>query len=164
MNADQIRWPQEFRPENSPIHVRNELNMQANPQAVWECLIDAERWPDWYPNAKRVRFQNQDKGPLKKGTVFRWTTFGVRISSEVVEFVPGERIAWTGKAQGLWVYHAWLIKKTDTGCCVLTEETQHGWMVRLGAWLFPHRMHKFHQIWLENMEKQAASRQSERES
>lgn len=156
-----IRWPEEFKPENAPVHVRNELEMKATAANVWSWLIHAARWPEWYPNAKRIRPQNQEGGALQKGTVFRWSTFGVRIVSEVVEFVPGERIAWTGKAMGLWVYHAWVIQETPEGCRVLTEETQHGWVCKLGAAIFPKRMYKFHQIWLENMEQKALTGNAE---
>ena len=73
----------------------------------------------------------------------------------VQEWVPNERIAWTGKAFGLDVYHAWLIEKTATGCHVLTEETQHGFMVRLGKLFMPNRMSTFHQIWLEGLRDNA---------
>ena len=157
--SGRIHWPDEFRPESCAVHVRNELQMKVPAERVWDALVHAKRWPEWYPNAKKVVLRNQEGERLEKGTVFRWSTFGVRITSEVVEYEPEERIAWTGKAPGLWVYHAWLLEKTEAGCRVLTEETQHGVLCRLSALLFPRRMWKFHQLWLETMERRAASRQ-----
>jgi hypothetical protein len=40
---------------------------------------------------------------------------------------------------------------------VVTEETQYGAMARLGAWLMPARMSRFHQIWLEELAAKAAT-------
>jgi hypothetical protein len=52
---------------------------------------------------------------------------------------------------GVEAYHAWEITPTAVGAHVLTEETQHGWAARLGSIVFPNRMSKFHQIWLERL-------------
>ena len=77
------------------------------------------------------------------------------MTSNVVEYVHQERIAWNAKTVGIWVYHAWLIEKTETGCRVTTEETQYGWLCKLSKLIFPNNMYKFHQIWLENMQEKA---------
>jgi hypothetical protein len=39
---------------------------------------------------------------------------------------------------------------------VLTEETQSGWYCRIGNVIFPHRMHDYHQKWLEGLAKRTA--------
>jgi uncharacterized protein YndB with AHSA1/START domain len=97
-------------------------------------------------------------GPeLRKKTRFRWKTFGVTITSRVLEYVPNERIAWDAHAFGIDAYHAWVLQPSAKGCHVLTEETQHGWLARLGKMLMPNRMSKFHQIWLEGLESKARS-------
>jgi len=128
--------------------------MRAAPDKIWMALIDAKSWPQWYPNARRVEILSNEK-QLSPGARFRWTTFGARIVSDVVEFIPNERIAWTGKAFGIDVYHAWLITPSANGAHVLTEETQYGALARLAAALAPKRMHRFHQIWLERLEVRA---------
>ena len=151
-----INWPDRFRPDKAPVHVRNELDMAAQPDKIWSALIDASRWPDWYPNAKGVKIiSGGDR--LAPGARFRWTTFGATIDSEIAEFIPHERIAWTGRAFGIDVYHAWLIAPSAKGAYVVTEETQYGALARLAAALLPGRMEKFHQIWLENLEARAAA-------
>jgi hypothetical protein len=134
-----IRWPAHYAPENAPVHVRNELDMDAAPEVVWAYVrIRSGTAPDLSPDA-----------------AFRWTTFGVRLESRVLEFVPNERIAWDARGVGVDAYHAWLIHKTPTGSHVLTEETQHGWLARLGALVMPRRMHYYHQIWLEQLRERA---------
>jgi hypothetical protein len=45
----------------------------------------------------------------------------------------------------------WIMRgdwRRDGGVYVLTEETQYGWLARLGALAMPGRMSKWHQRWL----------------
>jgi hypothetical protein len=123
-----IRWPEKYRPDQTKVHVRNELEMTAPSETIWAWLIRARLWPTWYPNSKRVEIEGSgpDLGP---GSRFRWTTFGVRLDSKVEEFVAGERLAWSARATGVDAYHAWLIENRGAGCYVLTEETQNGWLL-----------------------------------
>ncbi len=88
---------------------------------------------------------------LGDGVRFRWRTFGVGLDTQVREWVPNERIAWLATAVGIRAYHAWLIVPTGAGCRVITEETQHGIVARLGKLLFPKRMYDWHQKWLEGL-------------
>jgi hypothetical protein len=53
-NRDGVRWPPHYAPENSPVHVRNELVMHVAAEAVWAWLIRARLWPTWYPNSANV--------------------------------------------------------------------------------------------------------------
>jgi uncharacterized protein YndB with AHSA1/START domain len=155
--VDQIVWPAHYDPKHCPVHVRNELTMDVAPENVWAWLIRAQLWPTWYANSSNVRFLSGAPPDLALGTRFSWKTFGVSVQSTVLELVPGERIAWDGHGFGLDVYHAWLIRKTDKGCHVLTEESQHGWVARLGSLLMPKRMWRMHQLWLEELRAHAAT-------
>ena len=135
--------------------MRNELEMPASSEVVWAWLIRAELWPTWYKNSKQVVIDGG--GPdLRSGSTFQWTTFGVRLNSRVEEFVPGERIAWSARATGINAYHAWLIETRPSGCYVLTEETQNGWLANLNNMLRPRNMSEQHQNWLESLQRKAA--------
>lgn len=155
MPTASIRWPAEFEPQRSAVHVRNELATTAPAGAVWRALIRAADWPASYGNAHDIVIEGGGTD-LFAGARFTWKTFGVRLTSVVEEFVPPERIAWSAKAPGVLAYHAWLITPTDTGCHVLTEETQHGVLARAGKLLFPSRMGVWHQRWLEGLAKRAS--------
>lgn len=153
-----IRWPAHYDPARTPLHVRNELRIAAAPATVWAWLVRAPQWPQWYRNSRRVQMLRGGPRELTPGARFAWTTFGVRITSEVQEFVVGERLAWDAKAFGIDAYHAWLLTADAAGgCSVLTEETQHGFVARGSALLFPTRMFRFHQIWLESLRERALS-------
>jgi uncharacterized protein YndB with AHSA1/START domain len=155
-SVERILWPPHYEPENSAVHVCNELLMDAPAETVWAWLIRAPLWPSWYANSSDVRFIDGMSPDLALGTRFQWITFGIRIESTVLEFVPYERIAWDGHGLGTDVYHAWLISKSPAaGCLVLTEETQHGWMPRVSNLLMPRRMWRHHQIWLETLNQHA---------
>ncbi len=151
---DSIRWPDEFAPNRAPIHVRNELAISAPASIVWAWLIRARDWPSWYSNSHDVVLENE-AADLAPGVTFRWRTFGVRLLSHVEEFVPPERLAWNARGLGVWVYHAWIVRPSATGCTVLTEETQYGFLARLGHLLMPNRMYRLHQLWLEALRDNA---------
>jgi hypothetical protein len=149
-----IRWPEKYTPGRTAVHVRNELEMPARSDVVWAWLVRAELWPTWYANSANVVIEGagQDLAP---GTRFKWTTFGVRLDSRVEEFVPEERLAWSARSRGIDAYHAWLIERTPSGCHVLTEETQNGWLARLSNSLRPHNASRQHQKWLEGLAAKA---------
>ena len=154
MTSSPIRWPSEFDPSRAPIHVRNDVVTTATPDVVWAWLVPATAWPGWYSNAHAVRIEGGGE-ELFQGSAFRWWTFGVPLKSTVQEFVPPQRIAWTAGGPGVWAYHTWLISPVPAGTHVLTEETQYGWVARLGNALQPRRMSNGHQVWLESLRRQA---------
>jgi uncharacterized protein YndB with AHSA1/START domain len=148
-----ILWPKRFDPSLAPkgalVHACNEVVVSASPELIWAWLIRAPLWPCWYPNSKNVRIrEGVSTIDLGLHSRFTWKTFNVPLHSEVVEFEPLERIAWSGLGIGVDVHHAWLIEPVSSGTRVLTEETQYGWLARLGHWALPQNMHEKHQMWL----------------
>jgi uncharacterized protein YndB with AHSA1/START domain len=151
-----IRWPERFLPANSSVFVSNEITIPAAPELVWRWLIRAALWPQWYPNSSDIHFLSTSGPDLRARTRFRWNTFGVRITSKVLEFEPCARLAWEAEAIGLDAYHGWVLTPTpEGGTHILTQETQHGWLARLAKTFLPHRMENKHQLWLEALKKQA---------
>jgi Polyketide cyclase / dehydrase and lipid transport len=148
--GDAIIWPPGFAPGECPIHVVNRIDVAASPAKVWPHLVRAGDWPNFYANASNVAIDGGGDD-LHQNARFRWRTFGVGLDTQVREWVPNARIAWLATAFGIRAYHAWLIVPTDGGCTVVTEETQHGLLARAGKLIFPNRMHRWHQIWLEGL-------------
>ncbi|MFN8583311.1 MAG: SRPBCC domain-containing protein [Gemmatimonadaceae bacterium] len=155
MSIGGVRWPERYRPERCPVHVKNEMDIAAPVERVWAWLVRAPLWPRWYPNSARVNLLSGVGPDLREGTRFRWWTFGVPILSEVHELVPMERLAWDAHCPGVDAYHAWVLSPTSTGCHVLTEETQHGWLATLSHAVLPRRMYRGHQLWLATLGQQA---------
>jgi len=155
--APSIRWPAGLAPSECIVHTRNELSIAASPEAVWRVLIRAAEWSSWYANCRRLRFEAGGGPDLSAGTRWRWTTFGMRIASTVVEFEPAERLAWSARAPGSRGHHAWLLTPTATGCHVVTEETQKGWGIRLIRRPLRQGLLKQHQIWLEGLRERTCA-------
>ena len=53
----EINWPSGFAPEEARFFVWNETEINAPAQMVWEELIRAEAWPDWYEGAENVKIE-----------------------------------------------------------------------------------------------------------
>jgi uncharacterized protein YndB with AHSA1/START domain len=153
----EIQWPDYNHPQNCSIHVRNELDIDATPERLWAWLIHATLWPTWYKHAANVISLNGAGSSLEMGSTFSWRTMGITVKCTVVEYVANERIAWTGRAYGIDVYHAWVLTPLTSGCNVLTEETQRGFLAGLGRMFLPAKMHKAHQLWLECLQDKARS-------
>lgn len=153
-----IRWPAEFEPARCAVHIRNELEIAAPASHVWSWLVHARLWPNYYDNSQNVVFITDTESPiLRENTRFTWRTFDVNLESQVREYVEGERIAWDARGLlGLHVYHAWLIvPQGENSCFVITEESQLGFVAKLGKLFRPNRMHAQHQRWLEQLQVMA---------
>lgn len=154
----EINWPSGFAPEEARFFVWNELEINAPAQMVWEELIRAEAWPDWYEGAENVRIISSTS-PQKLTTAarFEWSTMGFQFTSEIKEFVPHERLSWVSMKKSIQGYHAWLIIPTASGCKVITAESQNGWLVGFEKTFQPKKLYRLHGIWLAELKKRIES-------
>jgi len=149
-----VIWPADAHPDVCPVYSFNEIDTPAPPERVWAWLVRAERWPEFYGNAKNVKIPD-GANEIKDGVLFSWTTFGVRANTTVVEYVPERRLTWTGKGLGATAYHGWVITPRGTGSHIVTEETQRGGIASLGRVFLRSGLHKWHQRWLEGLARMA---------
>jgi Polyketide cyclase / dehydrase and lipid transport len=118
-------WPASAQPDTSHVYAHNEILVQAPVDRVWDWLVHAESWPRWYRNSRHVVLPAA-QSTLAHNTIFAWTTFGVRLTSQVVTFEAPTRIGWTWWRRGAWGYHAWLLEQEGASTRVVTEESQCG--------------------------------------
>lgn len=155
-----IHWPEGFGPDKADLFAHNEIFIQAPASTVFQRIIEAGKWPAWYPNSHNVRVNGSDlqggdstAGVLKKGSEFDWNTFGLEIHSRVHEYVPNRRIGWFGDGKDLHAYHTWLLIPTAKGTRVVMEECVKGpagialRKSDVGA------MHRGHDLWDETLKK-----------
>jgi Polyketide cyclase / dehydrase and lipid transport len=149
--AKDIHWPQGFDPLQADLFAHNELLINASCERIWGHIIDANKWPEWYPNAKEVKITGDTV--LKDGTVFRWTTFGLPIESKVNEFTPYTRIGWYGYALGAapFFYHTWYLKPRRDACRVVTDEVGKGKDAVHLREADEGLMHRGHDLWLATL-------------
>ena len=153
-----IHWPTGFDPAKADLFAHNELVIHAPCERVWQHIIDATKWPEWYPNAKAVQIMNGTV--LGQGSVFRWTTFGLAIESKVNEFVPYTRIGWYGYAPGAdpTFYHTWFLTPTGDDCRVVTDEVGIGKDAAHLRETDESLMHRGHDLWLATLKWMAEGR------
>jgi len=142
-----IHWPQGIVPEQADLFAHNDIVIAAPPGKIWEHLIHATGWPDWYSNASDVTV-NASSGLLGAGVTFDWITFGAHIHSTVHEFEPAARIGWYGETDQWLAYHTWLLEPRDEGTTyVVMEETGSGLNPKKLAGSNPGHMHRGHDLW-----------------
>jgi uncharacterized protein YndB with AHSA1/START domain len=151
--SPEIHWPEGFDPATADLFSHNELLIKATCERVWRHIVEAPKWPEWYPNSKDVRIVGDGETVLKEGTTFRWTTFGLPLESRINEFVPYTRIGWYGYAPGAApnFYHTWYLTPEGDDCLVVTDEVGKG---RDAAHLRDtdeSLMHRGHDLWLATL-------------
>jgi uncharacterized protein YndB with AHSA1/START domain len=146
-----IAWPEGHRPEVSEFHAVNELQIAARREDVFEWLRRPDLWPTYYANARLVRHQDGAWPRVELGSRWRWLTFGALITSELVEFEPPGRLAWSASAPGSRGHHGWVLEARGGGTFVRTEETQKGLGIKVLKPVLRPLMVRFHQRWLEGL-------------
>lgn len=148
------RWPGDLGP-GAPVYTVNELDIPAPLEAVWDALIDAERWPSSYDNARDVVVDGG--GPLRPGARFAWTTLGVRVHTTVEVFEPCGALGWRGDTWYGRGLHTRLLVPTASGCRVVTEEAQAGLVPSIGRLVLRRQLLHWHQRWLEGLARAASA-------
>lgn len=156
--ARQINWPAGYEPSRSKFYVHNEIEIDAPPQIVWEILMQAEKWPEWYEGASGVKILDSRTGLLQPGSSFQWKTMGLDFISTIREFVPNERLSWESEKSSIQGYHAWLILPTDKGCRVITDESQNGWLTFFEKLFQRNKLRRLHDVWLSELKRKAEAK------
>jgi uncharacterized protein YndB with AHSA1/START domain len=153
--ATRINWPERYEPKEASFFVHNQIDIDAPPEAVWNVIVQAETWPAWYEGAENVKVSNGTNGVLGPRSTFTWSTMGLDFTSTVTEFEPPYRLSWESRKSTIQGYHAWLIIRTDTGSRVVTEESQYGFMTLLQKVFVPNKLHRLHDVWLNQIKTRA---------
>lgn len=152
---NKIQWPEKFNPKTSDFYVHNEIEINATPQQVWQLLIQAKDWIHWYDGIQNINFEDSTQQILAPGIKVFWNSMGQSLNNTVTEFVPNERLAWTFEEAKIQGHHAWLILTTETGCKVITDESQTGRLAKLQKIFIPRKLMKQHDQWLRMLKIEA---------
>lgn len=156
---DHVHWPEQFDPKISALYALNDIDVKAPPEVAWKLLVDARNWSRYFPPENQVKFIS-DEPELALGTKYTRVTVGIPCHLIVTECVPGRRLAWhtsvDGDETGSSAYHGWVITPTESGCHVLSEETQQGpfFLEALGR-KHPGGLYRYHQEWVEALARAA---------
>jgi uncharacterized protein YndB with AHSA1/START domain len=150
-----VNWPPGYEPRKSKFFVHNEIEIGAAPEKVWAILVEAIKWPDWYKGAQDVIISNGDLPFLQHNSVFTWKTMGLNFRSTIKEFEPASRLSWESKKKSIQGYHAWVIIPTATGCRVITDESQNGWLTFFEKTFQCKKLKRLHDVWLKALKKKS---------
>ncbi|MFF0155794.1 SRPBCC family protein [Micromonospora sp. NPDC005203] len=118
------------------IRYRTETMIDAPLRTVWKLQTDVERWPSWQKPV--VSSKRLDRGPLRPGSSFRWTTAvpetalnpatTLVVTSTVRQIEHQRCLRWDGPAIGAGLridegVHVWTFTEIDGRVLVRTEET-----------------------------------------
>jgi Polyketide cyclase / dehydrase and lipid transport len=116
------------------------LEANVSPTAVWErAYANAEAWPKWNAEIKRVRFD----GPLALGAEAKIVFgTGLRLRFRVVEFEAGRLFTDEARMPGGRMGHRHLIEPTESGGCRLsTRSTSKAPWLHCGGGSWGQRRH-----------------------
>jgi uncharacterized protein YndB with AHSA1/START domain len=137
----------------APVVTRDEILINAPIETIWAIQTDVANWPLWQPDVSDARAD----GPLEVGSVFRWQTEGLDITSTVEEVEAPHRIVWGGPAQGILAAHAWTFDAGDDGVLVGTEESWEGEPVEAQVEVLQAALDASLRGWLENLRRRSES-------
>ncbi|HWR48719.1 MAG TPA: patatin-like phospholipase family protein [Pseudonocardiaceae bacterium] len=153
-------WPHEEQPTGAKVFVHNERIVPAPPEQVWNLLVAAQGWSEFYANAWFVALADPRQHRLRCGSVFRWVTFGLPITCEVDPCTRPLRIGWRWYwrwwGPGAHGYHIWVLEPHERGTRVVTEETQRGLLPGLTRPLLRPLMLLGHDYWLRQLARRAS--------
>jgi uncharacterized protein YndB with AHSA1/START domain len=154
------QWPQEEQPKGAQVFVHNERIVPAPPERVWNLLVAAQGWSKFYANAHFVELADPRQHQLRRGSVFRWVTFGFPLTSEVHPCKRPLLIGWRwwGRwwGRGIHGYHIWLLEPHERGTRVVTEETNRGVLPGLARPVWRPMMSLGHNYWLRQLARRAS--------
>ncbi|MBI1222992.1 MAG: SRPBCC domain-containing protein [Bacteroidetes bacterium] len=157
-----IEWPKPYLPDQSKFFVHNAIHIDADSQSIWNVLIAAKTWQSYYSGARVDSILQADTaGNLGPSSILKWKTMGLQFTSSIREFTPGRSLAWESIRGNIQGYHAWLILPDATGCMLITEEAQKGWLTFFEKTFQANKLERLHQEWLEGIKHIVESKNHE---
>lgn len=89
--------------DTAPIRAQGSARSSASPEAVFAVLADHARWPEWFPNVKKVDVMGPAEGV---GARRRVHIPGVAVEEEFIAWEPGKLFAFTATAVKPGVFRA----------------------------------------------------------
>ncbi|MEO7194077.1 MAG: SRPBCC domain-containing protein [Pseudonocardiaceae bacterium] len=157
------QWPRDEQPRGAPVFTHNERIIPASPERVWNLLVDAQGWSEFYANAWFVELADPQQRDLRSGSVFRWVTFGMPMTSLVDPCKRPLLIGWRWHSRwwsrGAHGYHIWLLESHEQGTRVVTEETNRGVVPSLLYPVIQPLLWLAHNYWLRQLARQVRVRE-----
>jgi len=105
--------------ENAPVIAKGMIEINSNPEIIWDMIADVERWPIWNRDVQNASLE----GKVAKGSKFKWKSSSLTITSIFQEDNRPKILGWTGETMGIKAIHIWRFEPEDNKTIVRTEES-----------------------------------------
>lgn len=121
------------------------VTVEVPAQAVWDVLVDVERWPEWTESMTSV--ERLDDGPLKVGSTARVTQPKMRPATwTVTELAPGRSFTWESTNPGVRVTAGHLLEENGGVTTATLSVQMSGVLAGLAAALVGSRVRGYVQM------------------
>jgi hypothetical protein len=115
-------WPGGLTPQESDLYRQDAVETSASPDVVWNHLIDAVRWPVWWPGLRSVSLRTGPAGRVGPESTLEMRITQCLLQLSVAEYEPRRRLAFFGYSAVMTCYWTWLLGPGDpaagSGCRV----------------------------------------------
>ena len=128
-----------------------EILIGASLDEVWQVHTNIDAWSDWNADVSDSKLE----GDLAPGSVFRWKSGGMGITSRIEAIENRRMIEWSGEAFGAHARHVWTFRPENGGTLVTTAESLDGWLVRLFRGRMQRMLDTTLNAWLQDLKAEA---------
>jgi uncharacterized protein YndB with AHSA1/START domain len=107
---------------DAPVKGSVEIEIDADPETVWELLTTIDDWPNWNPDVRSASLE----GPLDEGSQFRWKVGAPTITATLETVDRPRRFAWRARAMGIHTVHVYRLETLGAKTIVTSEESWDG--------------------------------------
>jgi uncharacterized membrane protein len=111
----------------APVMSRNQLEIDAPVETLWQILTNIEDWPTW----QKAVTETALLGKIKEGADFNWKADGLSFKSKIHTVKPYSQFGWTGSTFGASAIHNWTFVEKEGKTLLIVEESLQGVLPRL---------------------------------
>lgn len=135
----------------APVTCSRTVDINEPARVVWNLITDINKWSEWQTEIRNPELRDTPA----VGSVFTWTTGGVKITSTIHTVEPVSAFGWTGKTFGATAIHNWMINSNGSVTTVTVDESMEGFLVTLFKRSFNRNLVKGMDTWLALLKEQA---------
>ncbi len=82
-----VHWSKVLSPDRAEMFAHNEIEINASYATVWNHLVQAQLWPQWFPKCGKVDIKGRSK-VLQMNTKFTWSSLDLPLQNRFESFPP----------------------------------------------------------------------------
>jgi hypothetical protein len=138
----------------APVLAHHEIEITAPLDEVWQLHVDVNAWTSWQKDITAASIE----GAFEVGNSFRWSSYGLEVTSTIYAITDHARVLWGGTGAGITGIHEWRFAETPDGVRVTTDESFAGQPVEADATTMQSMLDASLVSWLDHLKKAAESR------